>query len=66
MKRIKLPKNHNYTTRCFPRSMREAFPNDASYSDFIEHPSEEISRHDLCMVAISLMLWVCLGYLFAN
>jgi len=63
---IKLPRNHNHTTRCYPRSMREAFQNDADHADYIDHPPETISKHDLVVVGISLILWVCLGYLFAN
>jgi len=66
MKRIKLPRDHNHTTRCYPRTMREAFPNDADYSEYIDYPDEEISRSDILTAALSFILWVCLVYLFAN
>ena len=66
MKRIKLPHNHNDTTRCYPRTMREAFPNDASYAEFIEHPAEKISRSDTITLTISLILWTWLISLFAD
>lgn len=66
MQVIKLPRDHNDTTRCYPRSMREAFPNDANYSEYIDYPDEEISRSDILTAGVSLMLWVCLGYLLAK
>lgn len=66
MQVIKLPRDHNHTTRCYPRSMREAFQNDANHAEYIEAPAETISNHDLIVVGVSLMLWVCLGYLFAK
>ena len=66
MKVIKLPRHHNDTTRCYPRTMREAFPNDASYAEYIESPHEKISRSDTITLTISLILWTWLISLFAE
>jgi len=32
-----LPKDHNNTVRCYPRTMEEAFPNSAEYAQTVEH-----------------------------
>jgi hypothetical protein len=46
----------NPTTRCFPRTLNEAFPQDSS--NWIEEPEESIGFWDLCMVIVSLTIWV--------
>lgn len=32
-----LPKDHNNTVRCYPRTLEEAFPKSPSYAEAIEH-----------------------------
>lgn len=32
-----LPKEHNDTVRCYPRTLEEAFPKSAQYAQAIEH-----------------------------
>jgi len=32
-----LPKDHNNTVRCYPRTMEEAFPKSVDYAQAIEH-----------------------------
>ena len=64
MIRITLPPNHNNTTRCYPRTLSDAFQNDISYAQYIESPPETISRSDVITVTISLMLWAWLITLY--
>jgi len=32
-----LPKDHNNTVRCYPRTLEEAFPRSVDYAQAIEH-----------------------------
>ena len=63
---IRLPPDHNFTTLRFPRSMQEAFKTKDGYLDCPESTFEEISRFDIFIIVISLILWVCLSFLFDN
>lgn len=50
----------NPTTRCFPRTLREAFPQDAR--EWIDVPSEDINVWDICVIAAAVMIWVFAVY----
>jgi len=50
----------NSTTRCFPRTLLEAFPKD--YYSYIEEPPSTIGLWDICVIAVSVCMWVGLVY----
>jgi hypothetical protein len=50
----------NPTTRCYPRTLDEAFPQHAY--NWIEEPLEPIHWADVCIITIALCLWVGLIY----
>jgi hypothetical protein len=45
----------NDSTRSYPRSLREAFPQD--YSNPIEGPSESMSVHDILLSLMAIFVW---------
>jgi hypothetical protein len=63
---IRLPPDHNFTTRTYPRSMRDAFKTSDNNLDCPESTFEEISRFDIFVIVISLILWVCIVFLLDN
>jgi len=50
----------NPTTRCFPRTLCEAFPQD--FYAYIEEPEDVISVWDVCVIAASVCMWVMAVY----
>jgi hypothetical protein len=50
----------NPTTRRFPRTLREAFPQDPR--TWVDEPLETIHVWDICVIAAAVMLWVFAVY----
>jgi hypothetical protein len=50
----------NPTTRRYPRTLREAFPQDAR--EWLDEPPETIHVWDICVIAAAVMLWVFAVY----
>lgn len=53
----------NPTTRMYPRTLAEAFPQHAEYANWIECPPEKISLHDIVVSIAAFLMWVGLVYL---
>ena len=51
------------TTRCFPRRMEEAFPNDASNAEWFYPPERSRGWHNAVVGIAGVMMWVAICYL---
>ena len=58
-----LPKDHNNTGRCYPRTMEEAFPKSVDYAQAIEHyRASDSGLFDFVLLVIGLgMLCALIG-----
>lgn len=52
----------NDTTRCFPRTLQEAFPTQDS--TWFEEPEETIGLYDIIVIIISLCIYAALVYYY--
>jgi hypothetical protein len=51
----------NPTTRRFPRTLREAFPQD--FREWVDEPPDEtIHVWDICVIAAAVIMWVFAVY----
>lgn len=53
----------NPTTRMYPRTLSEAFPQHAEYANWIEFPPERISKHDIVVSVLGIVMWIGFIYL---
>lgn len=54
------------TTRCYPRTMDEAFPNDVSRTEWFYPPEPKHTWGNAIMFIAGIMLWVMLAYWFVK
>jgi hypothetical protein len=54
----------NPTTRCYPRTLKEAFPQDNE--NWIDPPKEKITGHDILMSLASILMYIFIAYLFVK
>lgn len=52
----------NPTTRCYPRTTRDAFPHDAENAKWW-YPPEQRTR-DKVFFAVGVVLWIFIGFYF--
>jgi hypothetical protein len=57
----------NPTTRRYPRTLSEAFPNDPEYQRwFIPPEKHQITMSESFMIYIALIIWTGLAYYFVR
>ena len=56
----------NPTTRRFPRTLSEAFPNDLENAKWFFPHENEWSWSDRFLLTVGLLFWIGLGYYFAS
>ena len=54
------------TTRCYPRSLAEAFPNSLDRAEWWYPPERNTGWRNVLMWTVALVLWVCLAYYFSK
>ena len=54
------------TTRTFPRTMEEAFPNDPERSEWFYPPERKHGYKNAVLFIAGVMMWVALAYYFAR
>ncbi len=50
------------TSRCFPRRMEDAFPDDVGNAKWWYPPEKNNSASNYIMLAVAIWLWIGLGY----
>jgi hypothetical protein len=61
--------NKNYgwpTSRVFPRTMEEAFPNDAERAEWFYPPERKRGYWNAIMFIAGAMMWIALAYYFVK
>lgn len=53
------------TTRCYPRSLAEAFPKDIENFQWFFPPERNYSLSNIAMGMAALCLWVWIGFLLS-
>lgn len=56
----------NPTTRCYPRTMDEAFPNDVERAEWFYPPEREVTVVSVVLGGTGLCMWLGFAYLFAK
>ena len=56
----------NPTTRCYPRTLLEAFPNSIDRAGWFYPPEQNNSWCNLLMAYVALVMWVGLAYYCSN
>jgi hypothetical protein len=56
----------NPTTRCYPRTLAEAFPNSIDRAEWLHPPERNLGWRNVAMASVALVLWVCLAYFFSK
>ena len=54
------------TSRTYPRTMEEAFPNDAERANWFYPPENKRGYRNAVMFIAGAMMWVALAYYFAK
>ena len=54
------------TTRCYPRTLAEAFPNDPANYEWFYPPEKNDSHANTAVLGVALWLWVGLAYWWVN
>lgn len=55
------------TTRCYPRSLAEAFPNSLDRAEWWYPPEKEpLNVVEALMWSAGVSMWISIAYLFAN
>lgn len=57
--------DNNPTTRCYPRTLREAFPKD-DVATWFYPPERRWEMRDVLLALIGVVLWVWIVYYFVN
>lgn len=55
----------NPTTRCYPRTLGDAFPDDAENAEWFYPPEREVNVVSMVVGGTGLCIWLALAYLFA-
>jgi hypothetical protein len=56
----------NPTTRMYPRTLRDAFKQDAENTQWWYPPEKHVSFWDIVVGGAGVLLWLCLAYYFAT
>ena len=56
----------NPTTRCYPRTLGDAFRDDVENAEWFYPPERKVSFMSILMGGTGLLLWVGIAYLFAK
>lgn len=56
-------RDFNPTTRCYPRTIGEAFPNKVETAEWWYPPKRSTALRDIALGVIGIVLWVVTGYL---
>lgn len=56
----------NPTTRCYPRTMKDAFPDDVENAEWFYPPERDPNVTSLLVGGTGLCIWLALAYLFAK
>lgn len=59
-------KDHNPTTRRYPNTLGEAFPNSVEQSQWWYPPEKNRTLGNIVLFIIGIALWVGLAYLLAR
>jgi len=54
------------TTRTFPRTLEDAFPNDAERAEWFYPPERKHGYRNAVMFIAGAMMWIALAYYFAK
>ena len=54
------------TTRCYPHTIEEAFPNDPQNAEWFYPPEKKRGWANAVMMIAGLMMWVGIAYLIAK
>lgn len=54
------------TTRSYPRTMDEAFPNSAERAEWFYPPRKEWTWGEIVMLIVGAVVWIVLAYYFAK
>ena len=54
------------TTRCYPRTMLEAFPNSVDAAQWWHPPERHIGILEIALWGVGVCFWIGLAYYFAN
>ena len=54
------------TSRCFPRTLDDAFPNDPERVEWFYPPERKRGYANAVMFIVAVMLWIGLAYYFAK
>jgi hypothetical protein len=58
--------DNNPTTRMYPRTLEEAFPNDSSRAEWFYPPEKNLSAHNIIMGIVALCFWVFIGFILST
>ncbi len=56
----------NPTTRCYPRTMNDAFPDDVTNAEWFYPPERNTTFMSLLVGGTGFLMWLGLAYLFAK
>lgn len=56
----------NPTTRCYPRTLRDAFPHDAENAKWFFPHETYTTLSTFAYYALGAVMWICLAYYFAR
>ena len=54
------------TTRCYPRTLEEAFPNDPAHAQWFYPPEREKGKLELTMLSVGFWVWLGLAYWYVG
>lgn len=54
------------TTRCYPRTLEEAFPNDPAHAQWFFPPEREKGKLELTMLSVGFWIWLGLAYWYVS
>ena len=56
-------KNYGWpTSRCFPRTMNDAFKNNVDNAQWLYPPEKNFNWRNTAMLAVAIWLWIGLAY----
>ena len=56
----------NPTTRCYPRTLQEAFPNSIDQAGWFYPPEENNGWRNVLRGYVALVMWIGLAYYFSK
>lgn len=61
-----MKKESNPTTRMYPRTMDEAFPNDVDRAQWLYPPEKHWTIAEILLAIVGVALWIGLAYYFVK